>query len=220
MHGLTSQADLGEAFWGIVIFWVAVFGVVCGAIWQSKGGSFGAGFLIGGLLGIIGLLIVAFAKPGGATNVPTQPATLMWTHSGERYLLSYTLDPPAYGIWDRNAPGPPVEKFPYSEYGKSEALARYAQLEPGSLEVQPTSQVPPPPSAAIVWTHSGQRYLLGYALDPPSYGIWDRQTPGPPMERFPYDENGRHDSLTRFAGLEPQHVEVGKTGALPPPPSG
>lgn len=46
-----------------LLFWVIVFGFLSGAVYQSRGGSFGAGFLLGALLGIIGLLIVAVIKP-------------------------------------------------------------------------------------------------------------------------------------------------------------
>jgi hypothetical protein len=125
----------------LLLIWVG-FGIVAGAVWQSKGGSFGAGFLIGGILGIFGLIIVALAKPSGA-NVAA-PGSIAWTHSGPRFLLGYIVDPPCYGVWDRQAPGPPVERFPYNEHGKAEALARFNTLEPNA-EVVGLS-LPPVPS--------------------------------------------------------------------------
>jgi len=48
---------------------------------------------------------------------------------GSRYRFGYTIDPAAYGIWDGQAPGPPIERFPYNEHGKAEALQRYQSLE-------------------------------------------------------------------------------------------
>ena len=51
------------------------FGFAGGSIWSNKGGSFGAGFAIGLLLGVIGLVIVAVAEPSGSggTSAPTPP---------------------------------------------------------------------------------------------------------------------------------------------------
>ena len=45
-----------------LLLWV-FFAFLCMAIWSGKGGSSGAGFLLGLLLGIFGLLYVAFARP-------------------------------------------------------------------------------------------------------------------------------------------------------------
>ena len=53
-----------EYFLTYLFIWVIFFGIICGAISQSKGNGFGTGFLIGGLLGIIGLIIVAVQKDG------------------------------------------------------------------------------------------------------------------------------------------------------------
>ena len=48
--------------------WCLLFGVVGGAIWQSKGGSFASGFFICALLGILGIIFVAAAKPHGSVG--------------------------------------------------------------------------------------------------------------------------------------------------------
>jgi hypothetical protein len=45
-----------------------IFGVICAAIWSNKGGSGVSGFLIGLLLGLIGLIVVAVATPGGGVK--------------------------------------------------------------------------------------------------------------------------------------------------------
>jgi hypothetical protein len=79
-----------------------------------------------------------------------------------------------------------------------------------------------PPRSSIVWTHSGFRYLLGYALDSPYYGVWDRQAPGPPIARFPYTEHGKAEASLRFSTLEPSGKQLEATqveGSVPPPPS-
>lgn len=59
--------SLGVGFFLLlaVVGWV-VCGFVAGAVWESKGGSFGAGFALGLFLGYLGLFYVAFAKPDGA----------------------------------------------------------------------------------------------------------------------------------------------------------
>jgi hypothetical protein len=63
------------------------------------------------------------------------------------------------------------------------------------------------PSASAQYTHSGYRYVLGYAAD--LFGIWDRQTPTSPVETFPRTDEGWRSAWTRFANLEPNNVPVG-----------
>ncbi|HJS25576.1 MAG TPA: hypothetical protein VJ913_00430, partial [Actinomycetota bacterium] len=64
-------------------------------------------------------------------------ASITYTHSGQRYLFGTTFDPPGYAIWDRERLGNPVERFPYSEHGKTEGLARYRAIEPKYEELPP-----------------------------------------------------------------------------------
>lgn len=135
--------------WLVVFFFVGAFGLACGFIWQSKGGNFALGFLLGLFLGLIGLIIVAVAQPGGNRSAfpaagTTQPA-ITWTHTGSRYLMGYTLSPAAYGIWDRGAPGPPILRYPYTEHGKNEASAKFVDLEPAGVAIAAPSPPPPPP---------------------------------------------------------------------------
>jgi len=65
----------------------------------------------------------------------------------------------------------------------------------------------PPAEEALQYTHSGQRYLLGYG--PTTLGIWDRQGPDDAIERFPRTQSGWHTAWARFSVLEPHPVEVG-----------
>lgn len=78
----------------------------------------------------------------------------------------------------------------------------------------PTSTAPIPSRVTdevLQYTHSGQRYLLGYGRD--SFAIWDRQRPSAPIERFPRTDEGWREAWLRFATLEPDHVEVGLSSA-------
>jgi hypothetical protein len=126
-----------------------VFGLIAGFVRQSQGGKFSNGFAWGFLLGIIGLIVVATTAnnlniggkkpPKGSTDGQLRdPAavasTIAWVKSGQRYLLGYTMGgEQSFGIWDRENMGPPVYRFPYTDFGKSEANERYAQLEPNSV---------------------------------------------------------------------------------------
>ncbi|HEY7282558.1 MAG TPA: zinc ribbon domain-containing protein [Actinomycetota bacterium] len=74
---------------------------------------------------------------------------------------------------------------------------------PVQAEVPPA----PPSEEALQYTHSGQRYLLGYG--PTIFGIWDRQGPDAAVERFPRTAEGWEMARARFSQLEPLAVEVG-----------
>jgi hypothetical protein len=89
---------------------------------------------------------------------------------------------------------------------------------------------PPPPSIAgpapstagegepIQFSHSGSRYLLGWGQG--FFGIWDRERPGSPVERFPRDDDGWSRAWLRYRELEPHSVEVGLVSGPPAPASG
>jgi hypothetical protein len=74
----------------------------------------------------------------------------------------------------------------------------------------PMSSPAESPSASVQYTHSGFRYVLGYAAE--SFGIWDRQSPGGPVETFPRTDDGWRSAWISFVGLEPNHVPVGPGG--------
>ena len=102
----------------------------------------------------------------------------------------------------------------------------------GAAVASPATSVPPtaaPPSTSmsspattsssteapsVQYTHSGFRYVLGYAAD--SFGIWDRQSPGGPVESFPRTDEGWRSAWVRFVGLEPNHQPVGPVGQQQP----
>jgi hypothetical protein len=96
--------------------------------------------------------IVALAMAFGSTtpSIPKTPAGtftagLIFTHSGTRFLFGHTVDPPAYAIWDRLNPGQPIERFPYSDHGKSEGLSRFQDIETKWIPVGPAPPMPPIP---------------------------------------------------------------------------
>jgi hypothetical protein len=136
-----------------------------------------------------------------------------YTHSGHRYVLGYGGD--FFGIWDRQAPNAPVERYARTDDGWRQAWQRYAGLEPGNVAVAATSQAaaaaPAGSGQAMQYTHSGQRYLLGYGAD--FFGIWDRQNLNSPVQRYPRTDDGWRAAWQQFATWEPQSSEVGIGGS-------
>lgn len=63
-----------------------------------------------------------------------------------------------------------------------------------------------PGEGATRFSHSGFRYVLGYGPD--FFGIWGRDQPGQPVERYPRTDQGWAEAWNRFHALEPQAVEV------------
>ena len=103
-------------------------------------------------------------------------------------------------------------------------LAASSGVEP---QAAPVAAVPPERGAdqALQFSHSGQRYLLGYGSD--FFGIWDRWLPGGDVERFPRTDEGWEAAWRRYASMEPHRIEVslpvggapalGASDAAPPP---
>src|SRR5207247_4380014 len=58
----------------------------------------------------------------------------------------------------------------------------------------------------------GQRFLLGDGSG--SFGIWDRASPGAPVERFPRTDEGWAQAWTRYASLEPAAQRVEPVAAV------
>jgi len=61
--------------------------------------------------------------------------------------------------------------------------------------------------AALQFTHSGRRFLLGYGRD--FFGIWDRQGGSTPISRFPRSDDGWRRAWLAFSAQEPESAEVG-----------
>jgi hypothetical protein len=154
----------------------------------------------------------AIASPAAATG------DVRYTHSGYRYVLGYTADD--FGIWDRQSPAQPSERFPRTDDGWREAWLRFIALEPNNAAVDEAEGSPSPSratptegvamdpddSVAVQYTHSGSRYLLGYGRT--FFGIWDRQSPATPIEKYPRDDDGWAAAWARFTQIESNFTEV------------
>jgi hypothetical protein len=165
------------------------------------------------------------AAPGTAMSSPAgSPSTSVeYTHSGFRYVLGYSAD--SFGIWDRQSPDTPVETFPRTDDGWRSAWIRFVGLEPNHVPVGPggqqaatspagpvsTPQAAPAPDLSddqvLQYTHSGSNYLLGYGRT--FFGIWLRNDPSRPLERFARDDAGWAAAWGRFTTIESNYSEVG-----------
>jgi len=165
------------------------------------------------------------APPVAEASSPAEPAAggdVRYTHSGYRYVLGYSAD--SFGIWDRQSPAQPSERFPRTDDGWRQAWLRFVALEPnnsavdaaasgqGQASATPASATPMDPDdmVAVQYTHSGTRYLLGYGRT--FFGIWDRQAPATPVEKFPRDDAGWAAAWGRFTQIESNFTEVGLGG--------
>ncbi len=163
---------------------------------------------------------VAAETPAAERTQDTSTAggDVRYTHSGFRYVLGYSSD--SFGIWDRQSPAQPSERFPRTDEGWRQAWLRFVALEPNNTPVEsgqssassPTSQgagttpMDPDDVAVVQYTHSGTRYLLGYGRT--FFGIWDRQAPDAPVEKFPRDDAGWAAAWGRFTQIESNFNEV------------
>jgi hypothetical protein len=85
--------------------------------------------------------------------------------------------------------------------------------EPGPVPF-PAPPTPIVGEGALRFSHSGERYILGYGQE--FFGIWDRNVPGPPMLRYPRTDEGWNEAWSQFVAREPRSMEV-PTGGTPPP---
>jgi len=80
---------------------------------------------------------------------------------------------------------------------------------PAAAAPQPAAAQPAPVEAKIEFTHTGSRYLLGFAPD--HFGIWDRNTPQQPVETFPRNDDGWAAAWARYAAIETSWMDL-RTG--------
>jgi len=167
------------------------------------------------------LTVAPTASTPTASSSTTSPETasaespVRYTHSGYGHVLGFGAD--YFGIWSRQNPTEPAERYPRTDEGWRQAWTRFVALEPNHVEVPDTSRAGEATSAAeandsdvMQYTHSGQRYLLGYGRT--FFGIWDRQMPSSPVERFARDDAGWAAAWRRFTQLETHYTEVGLGG--------
>ena len=72
---------------------------------------------------------------------------------------------------------------------------------------------PTPTADGLTFSHTGQRYVLGYGID--FYGIWDRLAPGPPVMRFARTDQGWQEAWRTFIAWEPNAAAAGGPSVLP-----
>jgi hypothetical protein len=105
------------------------------------------------------------------------------------------------------APVAPEESAP--EATAPEAAAPAAPEESAPAATAPEAAASPAPEAKIEFTHTGSRYLLGYAPD--HFGIWDRNRPQQPVETFPRNDDGWAAAWARYATIETSWMDL-RTG--------
>jgi hypothetical protein len=154
-----------------------------------------------------------------------------YTHSGYRYVLGY--GPDFFGIWNREDPSMPTERYPRTDQGWRDAWTKFASLEPHHMPVPdgagattggsggemtagtgtsqsgslaPQIEMNPSDTSVLQYTHSGSRYLLGFGQT--FFGIWDRQNPATPVERFPRSDDGWAQAWRRYTQIENTFTEV------------
>ena len=160
---------------------------------------------------------------GTDAGAPPDYAAQKYTHSGYRYVLGYGAD--FFGIWNRDNPSMPTERYPRTDQGWRDAWMKFASLEPNHMPVPDSAGTPVASTATtagpeiqmsqgdtsvLQYTHSGTRYLLGYGQT--FFGIWDRQNPASPVERFPRSDDGWAQAWRRYTQIESNFSEV-KAGA-------
>ena len=110
-----------------------------------------------------------------------------------------------------------MERFARTDEGWRMAWTRFATLEPNHVAVpQGGGDAAPAPTSpqmdsavdndVLQYTHSGQRYLLGYGRT--FFGIWDRQAPQTPIEKFARDDAGWAAAWRRYTSIEQHYAEV------------
>ena len=159
----------------------------------------------------------AAVMPAPEPAAATGETAVRYSHSGYKHVLGYGAD--FFAIWDRQAPDAPIERFPRTDEGWRDAWLRFSALEPKAVEVAgaaagagaaPSSPQTPSPAEAT-YTHTGTRYLLGYG--PTFFGIWDRQSPGDPVERFPRTDEGWGQAWRRYVQIESHYAEIKPAGS-------
>jgi hypothetical protein len=84
-----------------------------------------------------------------AAPASAAPSEVRYSHSGYRYVLGYDKD--YFGIWDRQNPSTPAERYPRSDEGWRQAWIRFASLEPGSVAVPQGGGAASAPATAAGW---------------------------------------------------------------------
>jgi hypothetical protein len=121
-----------------------------------------------------------------------------------RWCLSWLVsDPP------KAAETPPPSVAQTTPGASSSAMTQpIATQTAGGYSAGPESGLSTP-GDRVEFTHSGERYLLGYSGD--HFGIWDRQSPAQPVERFPRTDDGWRHAWQRYVAIESNWMDL-RTG--------
>ena len=141
-----------------------------------------------------------------------------------RWCLTWLVEEVPAGA---EAAGPPTARAEEGTAMQPATAAMQPAAEPGPAAApasapepapvpagQPTATTPTPAATApaeskVEFTHTGTRYLLGYAAD--HFGIWDRNAPQQPMERFPRNDEGWAAAWQRYIAIESNWMDL-RTG--------
>ena len=108
------------------------------------------------------------------------------------------------------APAPQKEEpAPAPIVAPAGAAVEAAPVAQPAAAAEPAPAAQPPVAARIEFTHTGSRYLLGYAPD--HFGIWDRNAPQQPLETFPRNDTGWGAAWARYASIETNWMDL-RTG--------
>jgi hypothetical protein len=80
---------------------------------------------------------------------------------------------------------------------------------PASAATQQLPAIQAGPEEKVEFTHSGQRYLLGYGRE--YFGIWDRQAPATPAYRFTRSDDGWVQAWQQYVSIETNYMDL-RTG--------
>jgi hypothetical protein len=119
-----------------------------------------------------------------------------------RWCLSWLVSEPPVGA---DTPPPGVAQTVPSSTTSAGPSAAMTQ----PIATPQTFGQPAPGGDRVEFTHSGERYLLGYSGD--HFGIWDRQSPAQPTERFPRTDEGWRQAWQRYAAIESNWMDL-RTG--------
>ncbi len=101
---------------------------------------------------------------------------------------------------------PPSMSTPETTAPSTSAITVPSTVAPSTGPATVSADQPVPSEQKVEFTHSGERYLLGYTDD--FFGIWDRQAPEAPTERFPRTDDGWRQVWQRYAAIEANWLDL------------
>jgi hypothetical protein len=114
----------------------------------------------------------------------------------------------AAAVEEPRAEEPKAEEEKETPPPRATMMAPVPTAEPKAAEPAAAAQ-PPAAEPKIEFTHTGSRFLLGYAPD--HFGIWDRNTPQQPVETFPRNDDGWAAAWARYSSIESSWMDL-RTG--------